>query len=222
MGVLTFTQLQHDRKRRIGLWVSLAAHCLIAFVAMRPVRPIFVTPSYLAFGKQGTDFGLVYLSSQELQQALNSQATEEPTRLPPKIRTPLRRPPNKTLATRRPITEPPRNETAAAPAVPAGSPFGSVLNGSLSGHDVRPALPIAWEDPVVPRSTLPEGVEGNVIVEVTIDEAGKVVATKVIQGLGYGIEDKVVAAVRNWRFRPATMDGRAIPSQQDVYYHFPT
>ena len=60
------------------------------------------------------------------------------------------------------------------------------------------------------------------IVEVTIDVQGNVVETKVLQALGHGIEEKVLAALRNWRFRPAMMDGRAIPSQQDVYFHFPS
>jgi hypothetical protein len=26
--------------------------------------------------------------------------------------------------------------------------------------------------------------------------------------------------LENWRFRPATRDGVAIPSKQDVYFHF--
>jgi protein TonB len=69
---------------------------------------------------------------------------------------------------------------------------------------------------------IPSGVQGNVIVEVTIDVQGIVTETRVLQGLGHGIEEKCVAAVRNWRFRPAMMDGRPIPSQQDVYFHFPS
>ena len=30
-----------------------------------------------------------------------------------------------------------------------------------------------------------------------------------------------VEALDNWRFRPATRNGVAIASKQDVYYHFP-
>jgi len=48
-----------------------------------------------------------------------------------------------------------------------------------------------------------------------------VVESRILESLGYGIEDKVLAAVRNWRFRPATKDGVAIASRQDVF-HFPT
>jgi outer membrane biosynthesis protein TonB len=35
------------------------------------------------------------------------------------------------------------------------------------------------------------------------------------------VDAKVLTAVRNWRFRPATKNGIAIASKQDVYYHFP-
>jgi TonB family protein len=65
-------------------------------------------------------------------------------------------------------------------------------------------------------------VQGDVIVEITIDTAGTVVETKLLQAFGYGIEDKVIAAVQRWRFRPATKDGTPIPSKQDVHFHFPS
>jgi protein TonB len=104
----------------------------------------------------------------------------------------------------------------------AGSPFGSLAQGPTSGHDVRPALPVVFPSPGILPWQIPSGVEGTVIVEVTIDAQGNVIDTRVLQGLGHGIEDKVVTAVRNWRFKPAMMDGRAIPSQQDVHFHFPS
>ena len=81
---------------------------------------------------------------------------------------------------------------------------------------------MVYPDPAILPWQIPSGVEGTVIVEVTIDIQGKVTETKVLQALGHGIEEKVVAALRNWRFHPAMMDGRAIPSQQDVYFHFPS
>lgn len=87
---------------------------------------------------------------------------------------------------------------------------------------MRPALPIEFPNPAILPWQIPSGVEGTVIVEVTIDALGNVTETRVLKGLGHGIEEKVVAALRNWRFRPAMRDGRAIPSQQDVYFHFPS
>ncbi len=42
-----------------------------------------------------------------------------------------------------------------------------------------------------------------------------------IQSLGATVDARVLAALADWRFRPATRDGLAIASKQDVYYHFP-
>jgi TonB family protein len=63
---------------------------------------------------------------------------------------------------------------------------------------------------------------GDVIVEVTIDEQGAVTETKLLQSLKRDIDEKVVATVRNWRFKPATVDGVAISSRQDVHFHYPS
>jgi TonB family protein len=75
-------------------------------------------------------------------------------------------------------------------------------------------------DPVVPASDL-NGLQGDVVVEVTIDEQGNIVAKTVIQSLAPTIDAKVLEALENWRFRPATRNGVAIASKQDVFYHFP-
>ena len=60
------------------------------------------------------------------------------------------------------------------------------------------------------------------VVEVTIDEQGKVTETRLLQSLVREIDDRVIAAVRSWRFQPATVDGVAISSRQDVHFHFPS
>jgi hypothetical protein len=49
-----------------------------------------------------------------------------------------------------------------------------------------------------------------------------VVESKLLKTIGYGIDQKVLATLQNWHFTPATQDGVAIPSQQDVYFHFPS
>ena len=96
-----------------------------------------------------------------------------------------------------------------------------MLTGPAFGHEVRPALPVISFDPVIGTADLPNGIEGSVIVEITIDDAGNVVEKAVIQSLTPAIDSKVLAAVAQWHFRPATSDGVAIASKQDVYYHFP-
>ena len=64
------------------------------------------------------------------------------------------------------------------------------------------------------------GNNGDVIVEITIDEQGNVVKTAVLKGIRNDLDQKVIATLQNWRFKPATQDGVPIPSQQDVHFHF--
>lgn len=111
--------------------------------------------------------------------------------------------------------------TQPGTAAPAGSPRGSTSNGELDGFEIRPALWASGADPVVSLSDLSGRTEGNVIVEVTIDEQGNVVLTRLLQGLAPSVDAKVVAALESWHFHPATRDGIPVASKQDVYYHFP-
>jgi TonB family protein len=80
-------------------------------------------------------------------------------------------------------------------------------------------LPVATADPVVYPWELPDS-EGKVVVEITIDERGEIVQKTVLQSLGPRIDDKVLAALENWRFHPATRNGVAIPSKQDAVFPF--
>ncbi len=99
-------------------------------------------------------------------------------------------------------------------------PFGSLSYGTVNGPEVRPALPVFSPDPIL-EPELRNSASGDVVVEITIDEAGNIVESKVVQSLGPQIDQKVLAAVLRWQFQPATRDGSAIASKQDVYYHFP-
>jgi protein TonB len=81
---------------------------------------------------------------------------------------------------------------------------------------------VVFPDPPVFPWQVPNGLTGDVIVEVTIDAQGAVTDTRLLQSLKPDIDEKVVATVRNWRFSPATVDGVAISSRQDVHFHFPS
>ncbi len=211
-----FVQPQTSTHRwRAALLFSFALHAVAVYLLVRPPRPVFITPVQVAFGHGGTSVEPIYFVSHGSSSGERSTADVErrhfayhaPPRAKPATRTAT---PSSTSS--------PTAETAAR----AGSPFGSLLNGPVSGHDVRPALPLVFPNPDIFPWQVPSGIEGNVVVEITIDAEGKVTETRLLQGLGHGIEERVIAALRNWRFRPAMMDGRAIPSQQDVYFHFPS
>jgi len=69
----------------------------------------------------------------------------------------------------------------------------------------------------VPRPAYTEearaaSIEGKVRVELTVNERGAVSGAKVLQGLGFGLDEAALAAVREATFEPATKCGVAIAS----------
>jgi len=61
-----------------------------------------------------------------------------------------------------------------------------------------------------PRQALRERIEGVVIIEADIDEAGVIVETRVVKEVGFGFEDAAINLLRKSRFSPAIIDGRAV------------
>lgn len=106
-------------------------------------------------------------------------------------------------------------------AASAGSTYGSLNYGDLNGTEVRPALWVSGPNPAVVASEFAEGLEGSVVVEITIDDQGNVVATQLMQGLAPAVDARVIEALQMAHFVPAKRNGVSIASKQDVYYHFP-
>ncbi len=201
---------------------SFVFHAVLIYIAVKPPVALFVRPYAVQLGNGGHSTALVFNGhdkSQIVDADDASRTRHKVAYVPPDAKTIRLRAPDRLTAKKPKSSDQPK---VVADAARAGQPFGTVLDGPLTGHDVRPALPVHFPDPEIARSQIPSGIEGTVVVEVTIDSLGNVTATKILQRLGYGIDEKVEAAVRNWRFRPAIMDGRPIPSQQDVLYHFPS
>src|SRR5205085_1105427 len=170
---------------------SLAAHLAVVGFLMWEHRPIFVSPSYMAAGAWGSATHIVYLAQRGDGVEPAGKNKQEPER--PRVSVPKRA---KRSAPPPQATE--KTETAALPgyAPRAGSPYGSLASGPVDGHDVRPALPTTFTDPVIRRSELPAGIEGNVMIEITIDVAGNITSMEVRQSLGYGVEEKCLAALQ--------------------------
>lgn len=53
-------------------------------------------------------------------------------------------------------------------------------------------------------------VGGVVTLGVVVTSAGKVTDIRVLNGRGYGLDEKAVEAVRHWKFQPASKDGKPV------------
>jgi protein TonB len=111
-----------------------------------------------------------------------------------------------------------KEEPKLAMKEPAPPPPSS---GDPSGEaDVTLAMASFFPAPKPNLSELPHGTSGDIVVDVTIDEDGKVVDTKVDQGLGHGVDEAVLAVLQTWTFYPATKAGKPVPSVQQLLFHF--
>jgi TonB family protein len=181
-------------------------HCALLAWILHPPTPQFLTPNSIAHGKlEGTS--LIYFTAADERAAL--QPTNARLTLP--IHRPKPKPPENTALQ--------RQDEKTTPEQAAGSPYGRGVGGPLFGSEVRPALPVVSIEPKVYPWEL-AGEEGDVIIEVTIDDHGKIVEKKVVRSFTPNIDSRVLAALEGWQFAPATRDGIPIASKQDISYHF--
>jgi protein TonB len=204
-----------ERRRIIAVCFSIAVHCAIIGLSIRQIAPVILKPRALMQGGRGASMANVYLPSNLVLISLPELHSAYRLPLPPA---------KPSLAKVKKPAPKAHEETSGADlqAAHAGSPAGSQAYGLTTGHELRPALPIEGGRPRLSASDLPGGLQGDVIVEITINEQGKVIEKKVIKSIDPGVDKKVLAALENWQFTPATQDGKAIASQQYVYFHFPS
>jgi len=53
-------------------------------------------------------------------------------------------------------------------------------------------------------------IEGVVRLELMVNEDGDVVSARVLQGLGYGLDEAAISAAKRFHFKPATKGGRTV------------
>jgi TonB family protein len=63
-------------------------------------------------------------------------------------------------------------------------------------------------------------IEGEVLLQVIFSASGEVKVERVVQGLGYGLDNSAEAAARQIRFRPAEQEGQTVDSDAVVHITF--
>jgi TonB family protein len=212
-----------------SLSVSLTLHGLFLVFLLHAPAATVISPSSAQAGKNGPTVTQLYWPGQSMSDPAQekSKSSAERTRQRKAIEARLTWNRLKKEKEKKPSQAAPTEAVAASkantpdspsPTPSAGSQYGSLYSGQF-GHEVRPALPVSSAEPVVSPAEV-GGIEGSVVVEITIDDKGNIVEKTVVQSLRPAIDAKVLAALESWHFLPATRDGVAIPSKQDVYYHF--
>lgn len=124
--------------------------------------------------------------------------------------------------------------TASAVAVPVGNTLAGKPAATATAPDaVRPGLapsylvdtlPILLEEingeEVYPREAKKQGIEGQVVLLITVEADGRVSTAKVVSGPGHGLNEAARDAVLRARFKPATRGGKPVATELRYLYDF--
>jgi TonB family protein len=107
-----------------------------------------------------------------------------------------------------------------------GSGIGPGSGGGTGGGPYRPGSGV--EPPRLLREVKAEytedarrrGITGDVVLEIVVRRDGSVGDVRIMQGLGAGLDQRAVQAVRQWRFDPARRQGVAVDVLVEVAVEF--
>jgi TonB family protein len=79
---------------------------------------------------------------------------------------------------------------------------------------------LIWSaSPVYPTLAKQANIQGDVKIEITINESGHVTKAKAISGPAL-LQQPAINAVRDWKYEPSTLDGKPVPTQLVVTVEF--
>lgn len=113
-----------------------------------------------------------------------------------------------------------------------GGEIGGVIGGTLGGKvggqiggtgdmpmpvggNVKAPVAVQRVDPIYTEVARRARIEGFVIIEAVIDRQGNVTEARVLKPLPFGLDSAALNAVKQWKFRPGTLNGQPVP----VYYN---
>jgi TonB family protein len=85
--------------------------------------------------------------------------------------------------------------------------------------ETSPAKAVKKAEPVYPSFARNAGISGLVVVEVAIDEKGKVTKAEAVSG-PMQLRQAAIDAAKRWEYQPATADGKPLPSTTRITFNF--
>jgi protein TonB len=191
--------------------VAIAAtlHLIVLAAIVHRSTP-WIAPVRLPGTEQGHNLVLAYLPGRA-----PAPAVAATPKTPPQL-TELKHPLPKLAALTPQRVEPSPNTNSPT----SQNPDSATGADALGSGNINIALLSFFPTPKPDLSALPRGTRGDVIIDVVIDAAGKISDLKMTSGLGYGIDETVIATVQQWTFRPATRNGQPVASEQELHFHY--
>jgi hypothetical protein len=93
----------------------------------------------------------------------------------------------------------------------------------FSPEDYRFPVQTSGALPTILAADLPPRFEQYLTMEVTIDIDGHVADARIVSGEAMPkIEERILSAIREFKYIPAKRDGSPIPSQVNIIVHIPS
>jgi TonB family protein len=75
-------------------------------------------------------------------------------------------------------------------------------------------------EPQYTQAARPAGLTGKVVMQVVIKKDGTVDIVRIVQGLGLGLTDSAIDAIKQWKFIPGHKDGQAVDVALNLEVNF--
>jgi protein TonB len=124
--------------------------------------------------------------------------------------------PDKTVA---PLTGATKNTAASPDASLSNAPLPAEATAVILSSKGAEGRLITRVAPKPPAGAQSSGAEGTVVLKTIVDENGKVAGVRLVEG-NASLATAAVQAVKQWRYRPFTRDGKAQPFQTVVIVDF--
>jgi protein TonB len=110
--------------------------------------------------------------------------------------------------------------SGVGPGIGQGSGGGIGGGPYRAGSGIEPPRLLHEVKPDYTEDARRRGITGDVILEIIVQQDGSVGDVTVLQGLGWGLNDRAVEAVRQWRFTAARRQGSPVDVIVEVAVEF--
>jgi len=102
----------------------------------------------------------------------------------------------------------------------AAAPAAKVKPAAAAVSNTTPVQILFKPKPIYTDAARAKKIEGEVLLQIVFTASGDVKVERVVQGLGYGLDDSAQAAARQIRFHPAQQNGQPVDSAAIVHIVF--
>lgn len=115
------------------------------------------------------------------------------------------------------------SQTEAFPKeLPAENVFSDPTLPRAGKSGVTTPVCIHCPSPDFPRAAHDAKISGTILLEVVISGQGVATDARIVRGAPFGMNEGALTTVRNWRFKPSTLNGKPVTAivQVEVLFQF--